>query len=390
MSKIERSGSKEKSKRAGTRTIGFVLAFSMAALTVSGAAYGAKPTPNLNATVCQSISGTWASPTCTIPAGTDGVARSDFRIAKQNTLDVIGSLTINAEVTVFNSGTIIVENVGGVIPEYGNGFPAGILILGSLDNSGTITIGNLTDDTEGIGVNFSFNLTDPENPQVTPGVLTNSGTITIQNAGIGSQGINNLGVLNNAASGTITAANSSTDSTGIRNERFGDGQYLNGTITNAGSMTLANSGDGYGRGLSNAGSFTNSATGIFTINSSTVTDVNAYGMRNNGTFTNFGTFINNRGTYSGDPLLATWGSYNISPGAMMNYGKTYVGTSTDGSGAFYNEVMMINLGEITSYGVMYDAGAFMANYGTIYNYGLIVGGGNVGICIDEPGAPGGC
>jgi hypothetical protein len=234
-------------------------------------------------------------------------------------------------------------------------------------------------------VSVSVSANDPPVPNpvlVVPGVLTNSGTITIQNANQ-TQGINNIGALNNSATGTITVANGLTDSAGIRNERLG-------TITNAGSMTLANSGDGGGRGLSNAGSFTNSATGTFTINPSAVTDVLTFGMRNNGTFTNFGTFINNRGSYNGDPLTATWGSYNISPGAMMNYGRTYVGTPTEGTGTFYNEFMMINLGEITSYGVMYDAGFIMVNYGTIYNYGLIVGGGNVGICIDEPGGAGGC
>jgi hypothetical protein len=61
-----------------------------------------------------------------------------------------------------------------------------------------------------------------------------------------------------------------------------------------------------------------------------------------------------------------------------------------GTGTFYNEFIMMTLGEITSYGVMYDSGySIMVNYGTIYNYGQIYGGGNVGICIDEPGNPGG-
>lgn len=383
MAKIVPTGN-EKSKR--TRTIAFALAFSVAALAASGAAYGAKPVPSLNATVCASIGGAWTSPTCTISEGSNGIASSDFKITKTNVLDIKGSLTISTGVTISNAGTITVENVGGVIAEYGSELPAGILIFGTLDNSGSLIIGNVTDNTAGIGVSISVDLADPLNPKVVPGVLANSGTMTIQNAGP-NQGINNLGVLNNSVSGIITAANSGTSSAGIRNDRYGG---LLGTITNAGSMTLANTGDGDGRGLSNAGSFTNSSTGTFTINPSEVTDVSTFGMRNNGTFTNFGTFINNRGSYDeSNPLNTTWGSYNISPGAMMNYGRTYVGTSTGRTGTFYNELMMLNLGEITSYGVMYDAGGIMVNYGTIYNYGLINGGANVGICFDEPGDPGG-
>ncbi len=392
MSKIESSRSKVESKRTGTMAL--VLAFTMAAFSASGAVYGAKPKPgpDINDAVCTSISGVWTSHTCTIPAGSDGVASSNFKISKGNTLDVMGSLTINAEVTISNAGTIIVENVTGVTPEYGDpGVMAGILVLGALDNSGAITIKNVTDNTEGIAISALFGPNDPPVPNpylVVPGVLTNSGTITIQNTGQ-TQGINNnLGVLNNSASGTITVVNSLTSSVGIRNERLS-------TITNAGSMTIANSGEvavgsvSGGRGISNAGFFTNAATGTFTISPSGVEGDTAWGLRNNGVFTSFGTFINNRGSYNNiDPLSSTWGSYNLSPGAMMNYGKTYVGTPSDPRGTFYSEFLMMNLGEITSYGVL-DGGGYI-NYATFYNYGLINGGENVGLCIDEPGSSGGC
>ena len=59
MSKTKISSGKENRKRTGA--IPFTLAFSAAALAVSGAAYGAKPVPSLNATVCTSISGVWMS-----------------------------------------------------------------------------------------------------------------------------------------------------------------------------------------------------------------------------------------------------------------------------------------------------------------------------------------
>ena len=393
MSTMESSGRGHQESN-GTGTNALVLALPVAALLASSAVYGArpKPAPDINATVCQSISGVWTSHTCTIPAGSEGVANSDFKISKGNTLDVKGSLTVKTEVTISNAGTIVVENVTGVTPEYGDpGVMAGIVVLGTLDNSGAITIRNVTDNTEGIAVSalVSDNSLLVPNPFViVPGVLTNLGTITIQNTGQ-TQGINNnVGVLNNAASGTITIANSLTSSVGIRNERLS-------TITNAGVMTIANSGDagvdgvGGGRGLSNAGSFTNAATGTLTINPSPsgVAGDAAWGLRNNGSFTNLGTFINNRGVYSGNPDTSTWGSYNLEPGAMMNYGRTYVGTPSDGSGTFFSVSLMMNLGEITSYGALIG-GAYL-NYGTIYNYGFIQSGADVGICIDEPGNPGG-
>jgi hypothetical protein len=400
------------SKRIGTFT--FALAFIMAGFVASGVAFAAKPkpAPDINDKVCQSISGVWTPHKCTIPVGIDGVASSDFKIGKGNALDVKGSLTISIGVTIANSGTIIVENVAGVAPAAFGDPPlvAGILVLGTLDNSGSITIQNASENTEGIAVSVSVMQDDPPVPNpfvVVPGVLTNSGTITILNAG-NSQGINNLGTLDNLASGTITVASGSTGgglaaSVGIRNRRDGlppaweallspgSGYYITGTMTNAGRMTTANSGDAEGRGISNSGSFTNTATGTYTINPSAVSGDVAWGLRNNGSFTNFGTFTNNRGRLNDIDLPSMpWGSYNLSPGAMLNYGKTYVGTPSDAAGTFYNEFIMINFGEITSYGGLADVYGLMINYGTLYNYAQIGGGGNVGICINEPGSPGGC
>lgn len=395
MSKIDSISSRVKSSGAGR--IPFVLAFTVAAFLASGAVYGArpKPAPDINAAVCTSISGVWAPHLCTILAGSNGVASTDFKIPKGNTLDVKGSLTVNADVTITNSGAIVVENTAGVIPtEFNDGsLMAGILTLGTIENSGTITIQNASPDTAGIAISVtvSDNPSGPNPLLVLPGVLTNSGVVTIRNSGA-SQGINNLGTLENAAAGTIAIANSLTDSVGIRNRRddtLGSQYYIIGTMTNAGRITVANTGDGDSRGISNSGSFTNSPTGTFTINASTVSDVLAFGFRNNGSFTNFGTFVNNRGSYNKDtPADGTWGSYNI--GMMVNYGRTFGGTSAQRTGTFFAEGFMINLGEITSYGLFYDMSGMMANFATFYNYGLIVGGGNLGICLDEPGSFGGC
>lgn len=358
------------------RVSSVVFAVTVAAFVASGVSHGAKPppTPPLNAGVCKGIGGVWTHDTCTIPEGTCPDVSSGFKIGRGDRLDVKGCLTIKPGVTIANSGTIIVENGA-------SGMRAGILVLGILDNSGAITIQNVTDSTEGIAISAVLSDNVPPVPLpllIAPGVVTNSGTITIQNTGQ-TQGINNdWGVLNNATSGTIMVVNSVANSVGIRNERIS-------TITNAGSIAIVNSGDAGGRGISNAGSFTNSATGTFTINPSGVQDDAALGFRNNGSFTNYGTFTNNRGTLNeSDPINSTWGSYNLEPGSMMNYGKTYVGTPAGARGTFYNEFIMLNLGEITSYGVLADTtGLMMINFGTLYNYGQIFGGNNKGICIDE-------
>ena len=166
-----------------------------------------------------------------------------------------------------------------------------------------------------------------------------------------------------------------------------------GTLTNTGSITISNSGGPDGYGIYNVSLFTNSATGTFTINPSPASD-DAGGFYNADSFTNFGTFTNNRGIFNqADPSASTWGSFN-NAGTMINYGTTYAGTISAGTGTFYNNSIMINLGTITSHGIFFDEseslnGSTMINYGTFYNYGLIGGGVNKGVCIDGPGEPGG-
>ncbi len=403
MIKIESSSSNNRSKRIRT-TITFILAFSVAAFVASGVSYAAKPAPALNATVCSRIGGVWTPSTCTIPEGTVGVVSSGFTINNGVKLDIRGSLTIPAGLTVTNasSGTIIVENAGGVIPTNGvaptmpfHDWETGLLVLGTLANSGTITVQNVYDGTnlkpqgtEGITISVSFSATDPADLStyaVVPGVLTNSGTITIQN-GDQTRGIEILGTIDNSSSGTIIVANIGTGSAGIYNKRFGGSQmYIDGTMTNAGSIIISSSGDSngpngvqYSYGIYNQGLFTISDTGTFTILPSPITD-DSRGLYNGGSFTNYGTVTNDRGSFSegDDSSKANWGSYNEA-GTMINYGTTYA------KGTFYNNLVMLQYGTVTSSGTFDDeTGHSMINYGTFYNSGLILGGKNRGICIDK-------
>jgi hypothetical protein len=374
-------------KRIGARTVTFVLAFSMAAFVASGVSQAKPPAwAQLDPSVCGGINGEWTPSTCTIPEGNSGVVSSRFKIGKGITLDIKGSLTIPRGMTVASSGTIIVENTGGVVPGDFDPWGTGVLVYGHLDNSGTITVQNVYEGTsekgtEGITVSVAIDATDQNDPntfEVVPGALTNSGTIIIQNRAH-TRGIKILGTMTNSASGAILVANSLTTSVGIYNRR--EEPYpkfvTNGTLTNAGSITIANSGDYNGFGIYNQGLFTNSASGEFTINEPPeVAHDAAVGFWNGGSFTNFGKFTNDRGVYA--PPTVTWGSFNPA-GTMIIHG------TTSARGTFYNSLIMINLGTITSHGLFADesTGATMINYGTFYNYGFIGGGVNKGICIDE-------
>lgn len=294
------------------------------------------------------------------------------------------------------------------------------MIYGTLDNSGTITIGNSYDvnncvgatvdipcmGTEGIVVSLTVNKGDADDPNTWifhPGTLTNSGAIDIRNSGDSTRGLKNVGTLTNSASGTITVENSGGTSVGIYNRRIllwdkSPKIYTNAILANDGSITVSNSGsyvdvdsDLNGYGVYNVGLFRNSSTGTFTINPSSGSDA-AVGLYNSGSITSYGTFTNNRGVYDPASSQPTWGTTNIT-GTMINYGTTLAGDAQAiGTGTFLNLNVMINLGTITSYGLMYDRSdvGTMINYGTIYNYGGIVNGINHGFCIDEPPYGGGC
>lgn len=431
MSKIETSCSSN--KKSKTTTITFALAFTVAAVVASNASYGAKPpaTTGLNATVCANLTGSasnWVSitNTCTIPAGYSSVMSSGIKITNGVSLDIKGSLTIPQGVTLTNSGTIIVENAGGVIPGnyaldpeslFHTDWQTGLLVLGTLANSGAITIQNQsatnTDlhGATGITVSVTFNAIDTNDPNtfdVVPGTLTNSGTITVNNSDSNARtrGIENLGTLDNSASGTIRVANRGAAGVGIYNMRYlvtSDAQfYINGTLANAGIIQVTSSGQSippdpnipnsetqYGYGIYNNGHFTNSKT--FTIENNEIDD--GRGLYNSGTFTNYGTLTNNRGSYSqysnSDLTTVTWGSWNELPGTMINYGETFVGDPASATGTFHNGSIMLNFSAITSYGWFQDEFG-MINYGTFYNFGHISGGANQGICIDEPEGSGGC
>ena len=413
MVKVEGSSS-NKSKRMGT----FTLALSVvAAFVAPGLSYGAKPPPPLqsltalNATVCKGLYGTWTSTTTTCAISVPSALTFSIRVPSGVTLDIKsttsdsgqsdGSLTIPTGMTLANAGTIIVENAGGVPTEFdADIYKAGILVLGTLDNSGAITIQNVADNTEGITISVTAteNPNDPSVPDpytVVGGTLANSGTITIQNQA-NTRGIKNLGALVNSASGTIKVQNSLTTSVGIYNRRdnhLNPGYYyVDGTMTNAGSIQISNSGKNvngqFGYGIYNGGLITIAATGTFAINASSGTPEtdDAGGFYNSGSFTNYGTLINNRGNLT-DPQ-AQVGSFN-NEGTMINYGTTYAGSeNAPCTGIFVNwegGSIMVNLGKIINWGGLGDisSSTTMINHGTIYNYGGISGGKNRGVCIDE-------
>ena len=96
---------------------------------------------------------------------------SSFKIGYGVTLDIKGKITIPYGLSITNAGTITVENQDGPAQADENGVPlvdasgipfedhdwaTGLLVLGTLDNSGIITIKNEVTGTEGITVSFSL------------------------------------------------------------------------------------------------------------------------------------------------------------------------------------------------------------------------------------------
>ncbi len=268
----------------------------------------------------------------------------------------------------------------------------------------TCTVSGTGEATTSFVIPTKFSLVVTGALTVDSGVtITNSGNITIRNtAGDYSRGITNDGTLANAASGVIIVANSGETSVGIYNHRTldepsGGFVYHLATITNAGSITINNSGNN-SFGIYSSGFLTNS--GVLTINSLSGThlgtpDLNATGIYNSGSFTNTdtGTFYNYDGyvdSTNQTKIVWVWGNFN-DHGTMINYGTTFT------NGTFFTDgYTMINYGTInsTSTGVWVDIGpsygSTMINYGTFYNYGTIVGGENKGICYNEPPSGSGC
>ncbi|MDG6908446.1 MAG: hypothetical protein JRN20_21965 [Nitrososphaerota archaeon] len=379
--------------------IAFLVISSLAMVTLlsPGMANAAKAPP-LNSMMCTSLGGTWnlKTSTCTIPAVASGVASSSFAIPPKFTLDIIGSLTINTGVTIANSGTIIVENAGGVnqSQEFDD-WETGILVLGTLANSGTITVENRNATTlpKGIvgtvGISVWVSATNmSDRSTFLFGTLTNTGAINIQNLNQ-TRGIENIGTITNSPSGTITVANSGngSSSVGIYN-RVSYGPVL-GTLTNEGSITIKNSGNN-SFGIYSHGILVNSGVLIVNSLSGAYPGPNASllfitGIYNSGAFTQTasGTYYNYDGYVNlADPTNSAWGNFN-NHGTMVNYGKLF----TNGT-FFTNGYTMINIGTIndTSTALLYDTGlqtgSSMINYGTIYNYGTIERGEEYGICYD--------
>lgn len=375
-----------KSNRRRTTTITFFLALSVAAFVASGVSYGAKlPSTTLDAAMCTKIGGSWTTNTCTIQG--NGVANQPFTVSNGVTLDVKGSLTINSKVA--NSGSMIVENASGVPQGQFDSWITGVLVNGALNNSGSITIQNTTpieydgtDATKGlrtVGLTVGQSTTDYADLNAyVMGSLTNSGTITIQNTN-DTRGLENLGTIINSASGTITVANNGSTEfcVGIYNRRNG----FPGRLTNEGTITISNAGY-HTFGLYTVGYLTNS--GVLTVNSLTEA---ATGIYNAGSFvqTSTGKYTNNHGTLDvNNQTVYGWGNVNNS-GTMINFGTTYV------NGTFLTlDYAMINYGTIYSSatGAMVQGSGPMLNYGTIYNKGLIYGGKNFYICLDQEGGTG--
>jgi len=202
----------------------------------------------------------------------------------------IGNIAFTGQDDIYNTGSFTNAATGVISVDraWGNGIWN---VSGSFQNSGEITIGSIANTGVGILNTASFsNNGSIQLDRVTRG-LTN--TSTFNNAGqirmgnnvaLGERGFLNgngtgtvLAVFNNLAGSLLQIDRTAANRDGITNE-------LLTTFTNAGAVSIGTLGSIGGNGITNAGTFSNSACATLTVFDN---------LNNSSTFTNAGLFMVN-------------------------------------------------------------------------------------------------
>jgi hypothetical protein len=350
-------------------TMCFALSFSSAQVSRAASSYVLSPADPAVGTVCASLGGTWDGLSkCTL--GRDLTLNSSDSLV----VDPEAMLEIASGVTVNNNGEV--DDYGAITTDRG----------GFVNNSGTITA-------------FIANGTIVNN-----GVMTNDlgGSFSIEHPGqtsvyVGTFNFTNGGSFDNL--GTFTSFGNFTNGVGASMTNSGSFRFASATINIRNfSAPLA----------TNAGTFTNSAAGTFTVDGSTFNNTgtltnpgaitetqNVFSVIENfGTFTSNGTiadtsFIRNNGTFTNAGTITTLvgctvaacGSLvnsavfiNTSGGTLDNRGNlgNNVNATFTNNGTLTNSRVMINNpnGTVINYGTINSTGT-LSNFGTIANLGSI-------------------
>ncbi|MDF3812806.1 MULTISPECIES: autotransporter-associated beta strand repeat-containing protein [Rhodopseudomonas] len=303
--------------------------------------------------------------------GTLGLTGGSFTNATGGS--VVGATT-NAGGTVTNNGGTLaaVTNSSGTFAN--NSGTAGAVInsatatnagtVASLtNNSGTFAnTGTITGATTVSGGAFTTSGT-------LGGGLTNSATVTANGGAVNGAIANNAGAFN--VGGTVTSNNRFANASGATLAVTGTGSYtLQGLLTNAGLLTIANG----GQLNATAGGLTNTGT-VTVAQGGTLRD----DLNNAGTVTNNGNYIANVAFTSGsiaNTASGTWTGNVLSNSGSLSNSGTWTGSIVT-SGTFTNAAGGTVSGLVTNSGTTTNAGTFnggLANTaGTTINNGVING-----------------
>ena len=225
------------------RLLNKILLFSILAVILLSSvftmnyAFGADPPKKLvlNNATCKKLNGYWRGDGTSYSSSTASTSLGWCEINTNTEIKSNETLTIPKGVyiqifkdTIFtNSGTILINEQ--II----------IDIKGKLINKGKITINNTMQGYTGL-----FN----------DGTLDNSGTITIKNSGANTSGINNTGIVNNT--GTIIIESTKNKTTELESGIFNEGKIKNDV---SGKIIIKNTA-GYSNGITNVGTIDNFGT----------------------------------------------------------------------------------------------------------------------------------
>ncbi len=307
-------------------------------------------------TALNSLGGVINNGTISAPAGTILASGSTFDNRQQLTTK---TLTVAA-------GTTYINTFGATTTVTGTGAALTVNATGQFNNFGTVNVGTAAFNIAGAFANsVTLNLNAGTTTTVAAGgSLTNSGTVTNKAAFINNGSVTNSNSFFNE--GTLTNNSGWANNNTLENR-------LCSTFTNAaGSSFLGN----FGSVINNIGTFNSNASlntpGQLT-NSGTWTNTQTVVMQSGSTFSNSGTF-NNNGTLQTQNAATNTGTLNnlgtleVQSGSVFNNSAT-LKNNPGGRVIILFELKNLAGGTFTNNGTVENRVRFFANAGTTTNNG---------------------
>ena len=278
-----------------------------------------------------------------VPVAAENVTIPD----RSNDPTIFGSTAAVAKSVTVESGAVLTIAAASTLTING-ATTQGILNQGTVENSGTLSIGSMT-ASGAVGVNNLATFNNNTGGQInidrttfaglvnyTAGTFNNAATITIGGSeSVGSVGLWNYNTFNNS-SGQINIDR--TTSSGLLNQ--------SGTFTNEAAITIGGSQSVGIKGLENSSTFNNNTGGQIKIDRSTGT-----GLRNqSGTFNNAAVITIGGSQSVGGIGLANYATFNNNTGGQIKIDRS-TGTGLDSrAAAIFNNAATITIGGSQSVG----------------------------------------